>query len=235
MQPPRPVTKLALRLRQLVVLALVSLWLSPALANLGPRDMLEAATDKMFKTLEQEREAIHQRPNHLFEVVDRELVPYVDTEVMSRAVLGKHWRSASPEQRARFTEEFTTLLVRFYVSALLDDPNELDRLLDAANGLISFAPLQGGLDPRKTLVRAEVHVPDGPVVLVTFTLYQKGEEWKVYDVTVEGVSVVQTYRSNFATEIRQKGLDALIESLATRNEELLKQAKTQPLGNTAGQ
>ncbi len=206
------------------------LWLClaiPAWANVPPPDaLLESVSTEMIDALEAEREAVKDNPERLFTLVEEILVPHVDTETMARMVLGAHWRRASEEQRARFTEQFKTLMIRFYVSALLDDPSELDRLLEQKDRLIQILPTQHGEDERRARVRAEVRPPEGPVVPVSFSLYRReaGDPWQVYDVNVEGISIIINYRNSFGSQISREGLDALIQELTTRNQQLWEKA-----------
>jgi phospholipid transport system substrate-binding protein len=189
----------------------------------APHEVLTTATDDMFAVLHAHREQLRSRPQALYGLVEQVLSPHVDFPLIAQLVLGKHWRTADQEQRARFMTEFRTLLVRFYVGALLEEPRKLDELLDFSDTLIQFRPAETQGDARRALVRAEVHLPAGNIVPVSFNLHHKGEAWKVYDVVVEGVSLVTNYRSSFASEVRQGGLDALIERLAARNRALLEQ------------
>lgn len=196
-------------------------------ANVAPTEMLQSVTEQIFTVLKRDKTTIHEKPEHLFDLVEEVLLPHVDMEVMSRYVLGRYWRSATEEQRARFIKEFKNLLVRFYVSALLDDPSQLDSLLADTNGLINYKPIKLDPDTRKTIVRAEVSMPNGgPKIPVSFNLFRnKAGEWMMYDVNVDGISLVSNYRSSFAMEVKRDGLDALIARLADRNEQLLEQAK----------
>ena len=197
-----------------------------AQANVKPHQMLEEVTDKLFITLKGELGAIEQRHERLFEVVEQVLLPHVDLGVMSRYVLGKHWRTASKEQRSRFSGEFKNLMVRFYVSALLDDPGKLGELLADSDNLIKYLPVETDDSTKKTRVRAEVHMPNGgPRVPVSFSLFKKEGVWMVYDVNVDGVSLVSNYRSSFATEVKRDGLDTLIDRLVARNEKLLQETR----------
>lgn len=200
---------------------------SRAEANVAPHDMLESVTKEIFTELKKEQQVIHEQPTHLFDLVERVLLPHVDMPVMSRYVLGKYWRKADEKQREQFIQEFKNLLVRFYVSALLDDPAQLDELLANTDGLISYIPVNLDSETRKTTVRAEVYMPNGgPKIPVSFNLFRNdGGEWMMYDVNVDGISLVTNYRSSFAAEIKRDGLDALIARLAERNQELLEQAK----------
>ena len=209
----------------LLVLALLAGRATAAMSH--PTSMLESLTDEVITVLKSEQEAVHEDPTYLFEVVERVLLPHVDMDVMSRYVLGKYWRSATDAQRERFRREFKDLLVRFYVSALIDDTAKLDELLANSKNLISYLPVTVDDATRKTTVRAEVNMPNGgPRVPVSFSLFRNTEgEWMMYDVNVDGISLVTNYRSSFATEIKRDGLDTLIDRLAERNRQLLNEAK----------
>ena len=206
------------------------LWLLAALlgtaslqaqANVPPHEMLNQVTERMLETLRVEREAIAQQPSHLFTVVEQVLVPHVEINVMSRFVLGQHWRRANADQQARFAEEFKNLLVRFYVSALLDDPAQLDKLL-ASDNIIRFLPVTVPDDTRTTTVRGEVFLPGGQRVPVSFSMMRiESGEWLLYDVNVDGISLVANYRTSFAADINRDGLEALITRMAERNRRLL--------------
>ncbi len=193
-----------------------------AQASVQPHQMLEQVTDELFTVLKDGQGAVEEKHEHLFELVEQVLLPHVDLDVMSRYVLGKHWRTANPQQRERFTSEFKNLMVRFYVSALLDDPKELGELLQHTDTLISYLPVDTDASTKKTRVRAEVHLPSGrPAIPVSFSLFLKDGKWMMYDVNVEGISLVSNYRSSFSEEVKRDGIETLIERLVIRNEELL--------------
>lgn len=215
-----------IRIKQLLNYGLLLLGLTAfgasAQASIAPHQMLEEVTQELFDMLETEQANIDQKHERLYELVEQVLLPHVDLGVMSRYVLGKYWRGASKEQRQRFSSEFKILMVRFYVSALLDDPGQLKELLEDRNNLIRYLPVVTDESTRKTRVRAEVHLPNGgPRIPVSFNLFIKNGKWMMYDVNVDGISLVSNYRSSFATEVRRDGLDTLIERLVVRNEELL--------------
>ncbi|HKJ77528.1 MAG TPA: ABC transporter substrate-binding protein, partial [Gammaproteobacteria bacterium] len=117
----------------------------------------------------------------------------------------------------------------FYTSALLDEPGRLDELLAKSGDLIAFQPAR--VDDDKAVVRGQVQLPEGQDVPVMFRMHHRGEEWMVYDVTVEGVSLVTNYRNSFSQEIKQAGLERLIERLEERNNEILQRARE---GNADG-
>lgn len=200
----------------------------------SPEMMLERISQELIKTLKAERETIRQKPDRLFELVDKSLTPYVDMRRMARWVLGKHWRKATKEQRAQFTREFHTLLVRFYTAALLDDPNKLDELLtNLDDGIITFQPARLSKDAKQSIVKATVHLLKGPEIPVSFRLYNSRDNWKVIDVTVDGISLVTNYRGTFASEINRDGLEAMLKRLSERNRELLEQTRNQKPGTVA--
>lgn len=188
----------------------------------APEQLMTEVSRQMLDTLKREREAVRERPQHLFDLVDEVLGPHVDFPRMSGWVLGKYWRQASAEQRRRFISAFRIMMVRFYTAALLDDPNQLDDLLARDDGLITFLPGRPA-EGDTTTVRSEVHMNDGKVVQVLFAVHNRDGDWKVYDVTVEGVSLVTNYRTSFAQEIQQGGIDALITRLEERNQALMDQ------------
>ena len=216
-------------MRRLLQTALLLLGLNgfaAAQANVPPHQMLEEVTQELFSVLKAERTAINEKHEHLYEVVEQVLKPHVDLDVMARYVLGVSWRSATEAQRERFTHEFKNLMVRFYVSALLEDPDELDELLANTDTLIKYLPVDTDENTKKTRVRAEVHLPNGgPRVPVSFSLFLKEGKWMMYDVNVDGISLVSNYRSSFATEVKRDGIDTLIDRIASRNENLLQETR----------
>ncbi len=219
-------TSLISRLHYALLLLSISAFSASAQADIPPHQMLESVTQKLFDVLETEQDSIEQKHERLYEVVERVLLPHVDLGVMSRYVLGKYWRTATKEQRQHFSNEFKILMVRFYVSALLDDPGQIRELLENRDSLINYLPVSTDASTKKTRIRAEVHLPNGgPRIPVSFNLFIKNGQWMMYDVNVDGISLVSNYRSSFATEVRRDGLDALIERLVVRNEELLQNTR----------
>jgi phospholipid transport system substrate-binding protein len=214
-------------LRPSLWLAALLLTVATANAAQAPIAMLEQASERMIDALKSESQAFQAEPSRLFDLVERELLPYVDEEAMARMVLGAHWRKATPTQQRRFVEEFRTFLIRFYVSALLDDPDRIDQMLANSENLIRFIPTPGEDDGKRARVRAEVTPTSGPRIPVSFSLFRKDDAWKVYDVNVDGISIVITYRNNFAQQIARMGLDGLIADMAQRNQRLWQEAKAE--------
>lgn len=185
-----------------------------------PEQLMSDVSRQLIDTLKKERAAVRERPEYMFDLVDQVLGPHVDFPRMSGWVLGKHWRQATPDQRQRFIAAFRVLMVRFYTAALLEDPRQLDELLARDDKLITFLPGRPA-EGDTTTVRSEVHLEGGKVVQVLFSVHNRDGSWKVYDVTVEGVSLVTNYRTSFAQEIQQVGIDGLISRLEERNQALM--------------
>jgi len=176
--------------------------------------LLQRIADDMVTALQDPE--VRRDEAAIADLVDRVLVPHVDFELASRLVLGKHWRTASPEQRETFVKEFKKFILRFYNGALTSyvASNEVPR------DLMRFEPVKADDDARQLYVRSSVRQQNGPPVSVDYRMYRTGGEWRVIDVSVEGISMAVSYRTNFASEIRRKGIDGLIASLRERNEEL---------------
>lgn len=190
----------------LLLLALLG-W-NPALAApVSPLEVVRSTSEQMLDRLRAERSLIEAEPARLYGLVEDIVLPHFDFRRMAQWVLGKYWRRATPEERERFTSEFRTLLVRTYSTALLDYTDQE----------IHYLPLKLPEGASDATVRTEVVQPGGPPIPIDYRMYWDGSEWKVYDVAINGVSLVANYRSTFAAEIRQRGLDALIARLAERN------------------
>jgi phospholipid transport system substrate-binding protein len=214
-----------LRIRTLFM-PLLLLWSASVFASLSPQAMLNQVTDSLLAELQAQRTEVANDPSHLFELVDRVLVPHVDIQRMAQFALGTHWRGASAEQRQRFTAEFRTLLVRFYTAALLDDPRKLDEILEVGRSIIALQPEVIAADGRSATVRGQVNLPKRNMeVPLAFRLIAADGGWKVIDVTVEGISIITNYRKSFDSDVRRDGLEQVIVNLSERNRALLQQTK----------
>lgn len=192
-----------------VLLVLLLLWVQGVAAVESPRLMLERVAGQMLAALSAREAELRADPHRLHLLVEELLVPHVALELVARRVLGKEWRRASREQRERFAREFKEMLIRFYSSALLE----------YAGFRFRFHPVRLKEGQRRAVVRSEVMRGGGPPHSVNYSVVLRNGEWQVYDVTIDGVSVVVTYRSSFAEEIRHGGLDALLERMARWNRE----------------
>ncbi|MDC9724319.1 MAG: ABC transporter substrate-binding protein [Gammaproteobacteria bacterium] len=176
-----------------------------------PVALVQEATERMLQALKDNEEQLAEDSSIIYGLVQDILMPNFDFDKMSKLALGKNWRKADVEQRERFTEEFRLLLVRTYSTAMLE----------YTDGEIHFLPFHDDLEKKKVKVRMEILQSGGPSIPMTLSMYlNKEKAWKVYDVKIDGISLVTNYRSTFATEIRNDGMDKLIERLASRNEKV---------------
>ncbi|NNJ95038.1 MAG: ABC transporter substrate-binding protein [Halobacteria archaeon] len=178
----------------------------PTPGNLSPQELVRDTSSRMLSALRDEREEIANNPGRLYELVAEIVLPYFDFQRMSQWVLGKNWRTATPEQRVRFVEQFRRLLVRTYGTALSDYADEK----------IIYLPRSDSGDSVKVTVRTEIE-QGGSTIPINYSMYNSKEGWKVYDVAISGVSLVTNYRSTFASIIRGEGMDSLIDQLVKRN------------------
>ncbi len=196
-----------------MIFTIFLLWFAPAHAeNMGdPQGIVKDASDRMLKALKENKAEIEQDASVVYRLVDDILLPIFDFEKMSKLALGKNWRKADDLQRVQFSNEFRLLLVRTYSTAMLEYTDEK----------IDFLPLRDDLKKKKVKVEMEILQAGGPAIPMALSMYfDKSNEWKVYDVKIDGISLVTNYRSTFADEIRNGGMDKLIENLASRNEKV---------------
>jgi phospholipid transport system substrate-binding protein len=175
--------------------------------NSDPEALVRETSDRMLVVLKEQHAVIKSEPNRLYELVDDIVLPHFDFERMARWVLGKHWRQAAPDQRERFVNEFRTLLVRTYGTALLD----------YTDLKINFLPLRKSANSEDVTVRTEVIQPGGQPIPINYSMFHHEDGWKVYDVSIDGISLVSNYRTDFSNQINTAGLDALIQKLVERN------------------
>ena len=172
-------------------------------STLGPQELVENSAKRMLVELDKNRPIYAQDPAKLDALVANVLLPNFDTEYAARLVLGQTWRTATPEQRKRFVDAFYHSLLHNYGAALVDFTADRFTIL----------PYKG--DPNDTMatVRTEVKRESGDKVPVNFSLRKTDGVWKAWDVVIEGISYVKSFRTDFGSEIQQKGLDEVIHRL----------------------
>ena len=184
---------------------------APAAATLSvaPRLVVEEATEQMIVAITDERALIDAQPGRVQELATQILAPHFDFERMSARVLGKNWQKADAAQRQRFMEEFRSLLVRTYSTALWGYYDQQ----------INYLPVREGANGKTAIVRTEILPTGGQPIPINYAMYTNGANWRVYDVSVDGISLVINYRSSFTAMVRRIGLDGLIDKLAMRNQD----------------
>ena len=178
----------------------------PPVPGPGPQQLVEQVSTDLLNAIAADRAVLAKDPAKLRAVVDRVLLPNFDAEYSARLVLGKHWRTATPEQRTRFIDAFVDSMMRQYGTALLDF---------TANRM-TMLPFRGDPAATSATVRTEIKRDDGTPVPVNYSLRATPSGWKAWDVTIEGVSYVKNFRTDFSAEIDAKGLDAVIQRLESQ-------------------
>ena len=171
--------------------------------KLGPQELVSKVANDTLKDLDANRAEYAKNKNKVRELVDKNMLPYFDTAYSAQLVLGKHWRTATPEQRKRFVDAFYQSLLQNYGEALLEFTPDRLKIL----------PFQGNTADKSVTVRTEIRRDNGSRVPVNYSLRQVDSQWKAYDVQIEGVSYVKSFRTDFGSEIDQKGLEAVIQRL----------------------
>ena len=166
-----------------------------------PSKLVQASAEGMLKDLDANREAYRKDPAKVNALVDKWLLPHFDTAYSARLVLGKHWRDASEDQRKRFVNAFYQSLLRNYSTALADFTGDRMKILPAQ------------VDGDNATVRSSIKRSNGSLVQVNYLLRKTPDGWKAWDVNIEGISYVKSFREDFGAEIDQKGLDAVIERI----------------------
>jgi len=175
---------------------------------------MQRLTDQVMSRLIEKEAFLKQNPDQVQQVarelVDEFVIPHLDMKLMSRWIVGKSWRKATASQRQRFIDEFTGMLIRTYASALLEFRGKS----------VIFKPFKRDPKRKDGVVRAEFSSNDGtPVIPVLFRVRpNKQAEWKIFDIIVDGISLVKNYRSSFGAEIRKVGLEGLIQRLSSHNQ-----------------
>ncbi len=191
-----------------VVLAVATLPLAHA-EDETPDGLIKRLSSDVLDTIKADKTIRASDMSKVIALVDTRIMPNVNFQRMTASAVGPAWRQATPEQQKRLQEEFKILLVRTYAGALTQ----------VSDQAISIKPMRAAPEDKEVLVRTEVKGGGDPVQL-DYRLEKtpgQGAGWKIYNLNVLGVWLVETYRSQFAQEINAKGIDGLVNSLAERN------------------
>ena len=176
----------------------------------SPVVMLDKVAHQVINELEKNKASLNNNPQFVYSLVSRILIPHVDVNGMSRSVLDRNtWRQITPRQKQRFTKEFTRLVVRTYSVALAEYSDET----------IEFLPIVGGYEGKSRVhVKSVIKRRGGQDIRLNYRLILMGQQWKVYDMSVEGVSILQSFRPQFRNELRRGSFDDLINHLRAGND-----------------
>ncbi len=200
-------------LRQVLAasVVLVAAFAAPAVyaADEAPDVLIKRLSTEVLESIKNDKAIRGGDMDKVIALVDSRIMPNVNFQRMTASAVGPAWRQATPEQQKRLQEEFKTLLVRTYAGALAQ----------VSDQTIQLKPLRAAADDKEVLVRSEIK-GSGESIQLDYRLEKtpgQGAGWRIYNLNVLGVWLVETYRSQFASEINAKGIDGLIATLAARN------------------
>jgi len=186
-----------------LLVMLLSVMLSTAWANTQAEQLVTSVNSRIFHILQQRHAELKANPDRISSFVRQEIIPFADFDAMSKLTLGKHWKTATPAQRVRFTKAYQATLIRSYANTMLSFAGASIRVKRSRPG------------PRAGYLSVETIVT--PVAAAakqaTFDLRLKAGQWKAYNVTVDGVDLITNFRTNFTREVSATGLNALIARL----------------------
>lgn len=192
-----------MRYTRLAIIAAALISAAPLASADSPNSVIEESVTALTEKLDGRKAELAANRPALYELIDSILLPRFDRKFAAQAVLAKHWRTASNEQRERFIEAFYQALMRRYADGILEfDPNR-----------ITVLPFRGDDTKKRTKVRTTVELDDGSKVAVDYDLVKRGSDWLVFNVVVEGVSYIRNFRAELDSEINGSSLDAVIARL----------------------
>lgn len=184
-------------------------------ADLGPDALAKSVTDEVLAIVRADKDIQSGDRKKVLQLVESKIVPHFNFRRMTQLAMGRNWRQANAEQQKVLVDQFRALLVRTYTAAFTQYRNE------------TVEYRQPRMKPGDTdvVVQSFVNRPGGPPVAVDYSMEKTGEGWKVYNVKIEGVSLVENYRNTFNAEIQKSGVDGLIRTLTERNRQLAQQVQ----------
>lgn len=174
---------------------------------LAPDVLVKNTATEVLEIIKKDKDIQAGDNKKIVALTEEKIVPHFDFERMSRLVLGKEWKSASKDQQERFTMEFRNLLVRTYSVALAKYRNQT----------IDYKPFKMAAGDDDVVVKTQILQPGGQPIPIDYALEKGSTEWKVYDVKIDGISLVTNYKGQFSNELKQGSMDALIQKLVDKN------------------
>ena len=179
---------------------------APAWAQQAPDALIKQVSTDVLETVKADKSIQTGDLQKVIALVDTKVMPNVDFQRMTKSAVGRHWNDATPDQQKKLQDEFKTLLVRTYSGALTQVKDQT----------VFVKPLRAAPEDTEVIVRSEVRGRGDPVQL-DYRLAKAGDAWKIYDVSVLGVWLVEQYKNSFAQEITASGINGLIAKLVERN------------------
>ena len=178
-----------------------------SIAALGPEDLVRKTAEDVLFAIKADEEIQKGDKEKIYKLAEEKILPNFDFERVARLVLGRAWRSASDEQKKEFIVQFRTLLLKTYAVALSKYKDQT----------IEFKPTRMSDTDEIVIVKTEITQSGGQPIRVNYALSKNSGKWLVFDIVIEGVSLVTNYRSQFSSEIKRNGMDTLIKKLSKKN------------------
>ena len=175
--------------------------------DLGPEELVKKITDDVLAAIKSDKELAAGDRQKAVKLAEEKILPYVDFEEATRLAVGRGWAQATPEQKKNLVQEFRNMLVRTYSNAIGTYEGQTMKVLPSR-----VKPADTEATVRNQFIR-----PGGKPVLIDYSMRKTAQGWKIYDIVVEGVSLVLTYRSEFDAIVKQDGVDGLIKRLTQKN------------------
>ncbi|MEW6132448.1 MAG: ABC transporter substrate-binding protein [Pseudomonadota bacterium] len=192
-------------------------------ADTPPDQLAKNTTQEVLAILKADKEIQGGNLKKVYNLVEAKVLPHFDFNRMTQLAVGRYWNVASATQKQSLVKEFRALLVRTYASSLTAFSNQT----------VEFKPFSMKPEATEVTVQTEVKQPGGKPIPINYDMHKTPFGWKVYDVSIDGVSLVINYRSSFANTIRQSGIDGLISMMEAKSRSLEK-APPQPAGGNSG-
>ena len=193
------------------VLQVIAFWaifvLAAAAQELGPEDLVKKVTQEVLDAIKSDKQLAAGDKRRAIKLAEEKVLPHVDFEEATRLAVGRGWAQATPEQRKKLVTEFRNMLVRTYSNAITAYEGQTMKVMP-----VRIKPGDTDVTVHNQFIR-----PGGKPVLLDYSMRKTDSGWKIYDIVVEGVSLVLTYRSEFDAVVKQEGIDGLIKRLAQKN------------------
>ena len=182
----------------------------------APDVLAKSVTDEVLVILRADKEIQAGNQKKVYELIETKIAPHFNFTTMTRLAMGKNWSQANLEQRKALTGQFRVLLVRTYTTAFTQYSSQT----------IEYRPIRLAPNDDDVMVKSLIRQPSGQPVAVDYSMEKTDQGWKVYNVKIEGISLVENYRNTFNTEVQKGGIDGLVKALAEKNRALIQQAQT---------
>jgi phospholipid transport system substrate-binding protein len=203
--------KLFNRMFILALTTAAAAFVNAAYAEEAPDALVKRVSLEVVDAAKSDKEIQSGNQNHVFDLVKKEILPYVDFQRMTSLAAGQYWRTASPAQQGQLIEQFRSLLVFTYSGAIASIKDQK----------LEFAPLRADPSAKDGVeVHSKVVQTRGETIELDYRLEKQASGWKIYDMNIMGAWLVETYKGNFTTEISKGGIDGLIKSLTDKNKKL---------------